>query len=75
MASRRRTLFREHDLSPGTYVAWVRVDFDPYFEEEFGFEVTLAVYGEYACSIFNSSKEQFAELKKGHLNYDKNILT
>ena len=33
IASKRRTLFREHELKAGTYVAWAKIDFDPYFEE------------------------------------------
>ena len=47
--SSRRTLFKQYDLTPGVYVAFAKVNFNPTFEKDF--EVNLAVYAEYACDI------------------------
>lgn len=42
LISSRRTLFKSFDLTPGNYVAWVKIDFDPNYDQDF--EVVLAVY-------------------------------
>jgi hypothetical protein len=52
--SHRRTLFKKYDLTPGIYISWVKISFNPEFEEDF--EVTLAVYSEYTCGIDIASK-------------------
>ena len=39
---------------PGTYVAFVKIDFDKKFEKDF--EVTLAIYSEFACGIHIASQ-------------------
>lgn len=41
---------------PGTYVAWIKISYDPNYEKDF--EVTLAVYSEYPCSIRLSTREE-----------------
>lgn len=47
--SKRRSVSQWYDLEPGTYVTFVRIKFDPKFEEDF--ELVLAVYSEIACGI------------------------
>ena len=39
---------------PGVYVAYVKIDFDKKFEKDF--EVTLAIYSEFACGIHIASR-------------------
>ncbi len=49
LISMKRTLFKGYELGPGTYVAYVKINFNRQFEKDF--DVNLAVYSEYACNI------------------------
>ena len=53
--SPRRTMFTPCDLTPGKYVSYVQIKYDPNYEQDF--EVTLAVYSEYVCEIRLATKE------------------
>jgi hypothetical protein len=65
--SHRRTLYKKYDLTAGTYVAWVKIRFDPKYEKDF--DVTLAVYSEYACGIDIATKKE-AIYFSGNTNVD-----
>ena len=47
--SRKRTLYYDYDLQPGTYIALVRVHYDKSFEKDF--DINLAIYAEFPCAI------------------------
>ena len=42
LRSARRTLFKKETLTPGRYVAYVKISYDRDFEDQF--DVNLAVY-------------------------------
>ena len=47
--SAKRTLYKEYELTPGVYIAYVKMFFDKNYEKEF--DINLAVYAEYFCDI------------------------
>ena len=49
VTSESRTLYKEYELTPGVYIAFVKMHFDKSYEKEF--DINLAVYAEYYCEI------------------------
>lgn len=56
LRSARRTLFKKETLSPGTYIAFVKIQYDPDFEDQY--DVNLAVYSETPCNVQLASREE-----------------
>lgn len=44
-----RTLFKKHTLPPGQYIVFGKIFFQEKWEKDY--ELTLAIYGDYACKI------------------------
>lgn len=53
--SAERTSSRGYQLTPGVYVAYVKLDFDRQFEKDF--DINLAIYAEYVCDIELAPRE------------------
>ena len=69
--NRRRSLYKYYEMTPGTYVAFVKIT--GYNKADQDHEVNLAIYSEFVCKIGLASREQaikFAGNSNIEWNYD-----
>lgn len=53
--NKKRVMYKSYKLTPGDYVAYVKIDFNPKYEEDF--EVNLAVYSDFTCGITIATRD------------------
>lgn len=67
--NKKRTMYKSYKLLPGEYVAYVKIDFDAKYEEDF--EVNLAVYSDFTCGITIATKDDVFKLTgKKNIGWD-----
>ena len=58
--SSSRTTFLKYKMTPGKFIAKVLIEFDSNYETDY--DVNLAIYGEYPCSIEYATNQEACKM-------------